>query len=325
MTTHRDTGLMVISIDVELAWGRVHHGVGPGSDTLFDEERRSVAAMLDLMQRYGISATWAVVGHLFLDRCEPVSGVHHPELRRAPYSWFEGDWFADDPGTTVHRDPWWYAPDLIDVIEACPVNQEIGSHSFSHQIVGDPAYDPDIFRSELSASRDAAASVGVQLGSFVYPRNAIDHQHVLTEQGFVAYRGLTPHRFPGRSPLQRRILAAVDSVVPLASTAVRPSMEGALCNVSQTYLFDPDSRLARRLGARLWSKVITRRLSHAARNRSLFHVWFHSHDIAKAPDRALRALEHLFQATNRERKAGRLVNLTMGEVAQRMHATTVEP
>ncbi len=127
----------MISIDVELAWGRVHHGIRPGSDTLFDEERRSVAAMLDLMQRYRISATWAVVGHLFLDRCEPVGGVHHPELRRAPYSWFEGDWFADDPGTTVHRDPWWYAPDLIDAIKACPVNQEIGSHSFSHQIVGD--------------------------------------------------------------------------------------------------------------------------------------------------------------------------------------------
>lgn len=326
MRSYHDPGVMVVSIDVEMEWGRVHHGEAGDTVRHFDRERSSVAAVLRLLDRYEVSATWAVVGHLFLAQCEPINGVHHPEVRRAPYPWFAGDWFGRDPATSVDQNPRWYAPDLVEAIKECPVPQEIGSHSFSHQIIGDPACDPDTFRSELAASRAAATSAGIQLRSFVYPRNSIDHVAVLAEDGFAAYRGSTPTRFAGRSPLWRRILGTLDSMVPTAGTAVHPLMEGELCNVPQTYFFDPDSRLARRLGAGLWSRVISRRLNQAARTGSLFHLWFHSHDIAAAPERAMSTLEHLFQAANRERSAGRLVNLTMSEVAERMSdASPVDP
>ena len=325
MSNQSGPGLFVISIDVELAWGRVHHGEASKAPSVFDRERRSVAALLDLMERYEISATWAVVGHLFLERCTPVAGKHHPDVRRAPYPWFSGDWFDGDPATTVQDDPWWYAPDVVDAIRASSVLQEIGSHSYSHQIVGDPAYDAETFRSELSASRQLASGAGVELRSFVYPRNSIAHQEVLTEQGFVAYRGPTPPRFPGRPGYQRRLLSLADTVAPMPSTAVQPAMDDELCNVPQTYLFDPESRVARTLGARLWSQVIVRRLEQAARRGSLFHLWFHSHDLSTSPDRAFAAMERLFIAADQEREAGRLLNLTMGQVADSMSDTVVEP
>ena len=138
MTDTDGAGLFVISIDVEMAWGAVHHGKAPVAGSLYDQERRSVAAVLALMERYEISATWAVVGHLFLDRCEPVDGTPHPDVRRARYPWFRGDWFDVDPVSTLAEDPWWYGADLVEAIKDCAVPQEIGSHSFSHQIVGDP-------------------------------------------------------------------------------------------------------------------------------------------------------------------------------------------
>ncbi len=325
LNIQRNTGLFVISIDVEMAWGRVHHGDGAAPDSRFADERRSVAALLDLMEQHEIAATWAVVGHLFLDGCSPVNGLHHPEVLRAPYPWFSGDWFADDPATSARGESSWYAPDLIEAIKACPVNQEIGSHSFSHQIIGDPACDADTFRSELTACREAAAKSGVQLRSFVYPRNSIGDQQVLTEHGFVAYRGPTPPRFPERSWLVRPFLNLGDSIIPVEATAVYPSMEGKLCNVPQTYFFDPDSRIARLLGRHLWPKVIIRRLDQAARHGSLFHLWFHSHDVARAPDRALEGLDQLFRAAAREREAGTLLNMTMGQVARRFNNAPVKP
>jgi hypothetical protein len=319
LKTTPGAGLFVVSIDVELAWGQVHHGAGTRPNTLFDQERQSVAALLELMERHEISATWAVVGHLFLDECKPVDGWQHPEVKRADYPWFSGDWFGEDPGTSMEEDPRWYGRDLIEAIESCPVPQEIGSHSFSHQIIGDVACDADVFRSELSASRRAADALGVDLQSFVYPRNSIAYGEVLTEQGFAAYRGKTPPRFPGRSALVRRALALADSISPMRATAVRPSLHEGLCNVPQTYLFDPDSGLAVLLGRRLWPKLISRRVDQAARHGSLFHLWFHSHDIAKAPERALSSLDQVFRVVNRERRAGRLVNMTMGQVAEAMN------
>jgi hypothetical protein len=324
LTDPADPGLFVISIDVEMAWGAVHHGTAPVAGPLYDQERRSVAALLTLMERHEISATWAVVGHLFLDRCERVDGKAHPEVRRAPYPWFGGDWFDVDPATTLADDPWWYGADLVEAIKASAVPQEVGSHSFSHQIVGEPAYDGETFRSELAASRQSAAAAGVELRSFVYPRNSIGHREVLAEQGFSSYRGPTPPRFTGRPGYQRRALAVVDAVAPMASTAVFPSIEADLCNVPQTYLFDPGSRLAQRMGKRWWPRVIGRRLTQAAKHSSLFHLWFHSHDIAQDPELAIGALETLFTAADRLRDRGMLLNLTMGEVAERMQDTAVE-
>lgn len=317
-------GLFVISIDVELAWGQVHHGSLDGSDSRFDQERESVAALLELMERHQVAATWAIVGHLFLDRCAHVGSVAHPEIRRASYPWFSGDWFAVDPASSMREDPWWYAPDLIDAIKSCTVSQEIGSHSFSHQIIGDPACDADTFRSELIASRQAADAARVQLRSFVYPRNSIGHRWILTEHGFTAYRGPTPPRFAERSNLVRRALSLADSTLLTAQSVVYPSMKAGLCNIPQTYLFDPGSRRASLFWGRLWPRLIIRRLEQAARHGSLFHLWFHSHDIAKMPDRALSTLGRVFEVANREREAGRLVNMTMGQVAAAMADAMVE-
>jgi peptidoglycan/xylan/chitin deacetylase (PgdA/CDA1 family) len=316
-----DRGACVISIDTEMAWGEAHRRDGSEGRHRFAAEREVVDAVLDLFARYEMSATWAVVGHLFLDACHDDGCGPHPELVTPAYDWLGDDWLAVDPCSDIDAAPHWYGRDIVDAILGCAVPQEVGSHSFSHVIVDDPACTPEVFSSELAAAAAVAADRQIDLRSFVYPRNAIGQVERLAEHGFRSYRGGRPSPpFAGRPAWQRRALAAVDKMHPLAASAVRPVREpSGVWNVPQTYLFAPASS-GRRLPPALWARRPVARLRQAARHRSLFHLWFHPYNITAAPGRALATLEIVCRAAARLRDAGRLDVVTMGDLAARLDA-----
>ena len=184
-------GTFVLSLDTELAWGAIHRGGYAGREDHFDRTRFVVSELLTMLERYEISATWAIVGHLFLDSCSPVNGVKHPEITRSNHDLTEHDWFDRDPCSNVDEQPFWYGADIVRQIAESPVQQEIGCHNFSHLIV-DAECSREAFESELRACRRAAEGWNTSLRSFVFPRNVIGHLDVLAYNGFVAFRGITP-------------------------------------------------------------------------------------------------------------------------------------
>ena len=277
-----------------------------------------VRELLDLMETHGISATWAIVGHLFLSSCSSGEEGKHPEIRRPQYPWHPSDWYDLDPASTISNDPTWYGSDLVEMIRGCSVDQEIGSHSFGHLIAGDPHCDAAAFESDLEASINAAKAVGVTLSSYVYPRNSIGHLKLLERHGFTAYRGAPSDHDSDHTPI-RRIFESVARVVsPARHRPQHAQRHGQLVNVPQTYLFDPESTTANRLGSKLWTALVKRQLEGALRTGSLFHIWFHTHNLASNPDRSFRALDDLFAAAGTAVDDGWLENLTMAEVADRV-------
>lgn len=321
-----ERGACVISIDTELAWGEAHRRDGTEGRHRFAAERGVIAELLAMLARYEISATWAVVGHLFLDACRDDGRGPHPDLVPPMYGWLDADWLAIDPCSSLDADPFWYGRDIVDAILACPVRQEIGSHSFTHVIVDDPGCTPEVFSSELSAATRVAVERGVELRSFVYPRNAIAQIPLLARHGFRCYRGgRTSEPFAGRPPSLRRGLRALDRLRPLRGSAVMPQRHpSGVWNVPQTYLFAPPSR-GRRLPPRMWSRRPVARLRQAVRHRSLFHLWFHPYNITADPEWALAALEHVCREAARRRDAGELAVVTMGELAAGLDGPDVTP
>jgi hypothetical protein len=313
-------GACVVSIDTELAWGEVHRRDGSGGRHHFAAERDVIDRLLDLLAGYDIAATWAVVGHLFLDACGDDGRGPHPELVTPDYAWLDDDWLAVDPATTLDDDPYWYGRDIVDAILACPVRQEVASHSFSHVIVDDPACTPEVFDSELAAAAAVAVERQISLRSFVYPRNKVAQVARLADHGFRCYRGGRPAPpFAGRPAWQRRALGLADKLRPLAGSAVHPAPgAGGVWNVPQTYLFAPAA--ASRLPVGQWARRPVARLRQAARHRSLFHLWFHPYNVTAAPERAFAALDRICAAAARLRDAGDLDILTMGDLAARLDA-----
>lgn len=317
-----ETGTFVVSIDVEMAWGVAHRPAPDEGGHDYAAEREVIDRILEVFARYQVAATWAVVGHLFLDGCQAEGAVPHPDVVRPAYSWLDRDWFAIDPCSTVAEAPHWYGPDIVDAILACPVHQEVASHSFSHVIVDDPGCSPEAFGSELAAAVEVAAERDVELRSFVYPRNAVAQIERLGEHGFRCYRGGRPSvPFAGHPTWQRRFLAALDHVRPLAGSAARPARHpSGVWNIPQTYLFNPTTS-GRRLPPALWSRPAVARLEQAARERSLFHLWFHPYNITAAPDPTIDALDRICAAATRLRDHGRLDIVPMGALAERLEAS----
>ena len=119
MSIPLNSGVFLLSIDTELAWGGVHSGSFVRRRHMYEGTRDAISRLLEIAERYDIRATWAVVGHLLLDKCTPVNGRKHPELVRPSYSWFSGDWLKHDPCSDAAMEPFWYGPDIVESIMSC--------------------------------------------------------------------------------------------------------------------------------------------------------------------------------------------------------------
>lgn len=312
MTAPLDRAAFVISIDTEMAWGLNHRRP---ENYRYEHERRDLTRLLAMFDRHDVPATWAIVGHLMLDACEPVDGIKHPEIVRPDYDWYDGDWFDDDPCSSAADAPTWYAPDLVDEIRGANAEHEIATHGFSHIVAGDPGCSRASFDSEIRAAKEIAAERAVTLRSIVHPRNRIGHLDVLAEHGIIAYRGRRPVP-PAASPFEK----LVDRTVGSERTAIRPIDEDGLWNLPATIMFDID---ARPRTWRLWVRQVERRLDQAVARRSLFHLWFHPHNLRDNTEASFAALERLCRAAAGHRTNGRLDTVTMGGLASRLTSSSV--
>jgi hypothetical protein len=308
-------GVFVLSLDTELAWGSVHGGSLPQREALFQQARPCISRLLKLLEKYQIHATWALVGHLFLERCQPVNGIKHPEIVRPKYSWYPDDWFLPDPCSRLEDAPFWYGRDIVQWIQSCQVTQEIGCHTFSHIRVGEPGCSRECFASELRACCVEAEKLGLNLQSFVFPRNSVGHLDVLAEAGFLAYRGVAPSLFERLPGITARIFRQLGHFIPLTPPVVLPKKEKGLWNLPASYFYPSTYRWWRIISGISRAYKVKQGLRKAAKKRYIFHLWFHPWNLASQPDKLLSELEAIFAEVCRYRDAGRLDNLTMGELA----------
>ena len=204
---------VVFSADFELAWGWNHakNSADPVAHALemARQTRENFPVLLDLFQKYETPVTWATVGHLFLSECAKSNGKIHPEIVREPHfintywSYEKGDWFDDDPVSSVLASPEWYAPDLIQQIIDSPVDHEIGCHSFSHIDFSDQHCPQESAESELNECVRLANQRGLKLDSFVFPGNLVGNLNALKNTGFSSYRYEGPYEldFPRKDSL----------------------------------------------------------------------------------------------------------------------------
>jgi peptidoglycan/xylan/chitin deacetylase (PgdA/CDA1 family) len=310
----------LLTLDTELIWGSFHHMSVARFGEAYPDIRGTIERTLGLLEQYEIAATWAVVGHLYLDECHrDAGGAAHPEIPHPKQSWWPRDWFALDPCTDRIRDPLWYGPDVLDLLQGARVAQEIGCHSFSHALYGDPTMSRQAVDADLAACVALAKRRGLTLRSFVFPQNSEGHHEALRAAGFTAFRGADPTAFatyPRAAARGARLLThAIGSVPPVS----RPSERlPGLWDLPGSSLF------MHRAGAR---RIITRRarirramsgLRRAQREGGIFHLWTHPFNLADDPSFLLGVLDEILRAAVAARDAGVLDIETMGSLTDRL-------
>lgn len=308
----------VLSLDKELVWGSVDHTPVEEWRRRYPDARGVVHELLALLDELQVPATWAVVGHLFLERCErDAGGRPHPDLVRPRHAWKAGDWLDVDPCADMARAPLFYAPDLVDAIASAKAGHEIGSHSFSHVVYGDAGCSRAAAASDLAACLAAARPRGIRLESFVFPRNVEGHHDVLAENGFIAFRGEEPHVYRHLPGVARRAAHFADHALGFAAPVVSPSEKlPGLWNVPGSMMLFPRGGLRDLVSFHARVRKARATLDHAVRAGKIFHLWFHPFNLQSARAGLFAALREILGAVVREREAGRLEVLTMGQVAR---------
>jgi peptidoglycan/xylan/chitin deacetylase (PgdA/CDA1 family) len=318
-----DRGVFTISLDFELIWGTLDRGVDTFREACERERSVVVDELLALLAEFEISATWCTLGHLFLDRCGPRDGRKHPEIE-PPRLEGVGDWFEHDPGGTEESDPIFYGRSLVDRILACPVPQEIGSHSFSHPLFGDPGCSRETADTELAECVRLAAERGLELRSFAFPRNRVGHLDVLREHGFTMYRGPDPTWYEGdRWPRPiKRLGHLADVVLARRPPVVLPEeVLPGLWNLPGSMIYFPMHGPRRHLPLSRRVARALKGLDAAVERRRVFHLWFHPTNLAFETEQMFDGLRRIFDRAAALRGEGRLAIKPMGAIVTGAAAT----
>lgn len=319
-----DRGVFTLSLDFELIWGTLAD-YGPGGfERAVERERSEVFdRLLELLTEFEVPATWCVLGHLFLGSCSAVDGVKHPEI--VPPGGMSGNqWFTHDPCTDERRDPLYYGLSLVEKIRACAVPQELGGHSFSHTLFGDRLTMRETAASELAECRRLAAELGLELRSFAFPQNNVGHLDVLPEFGYTSYRGREPVWYERpRAGAVRRIGHLWD-VLAARTPPVSEPIEAlpGLWNLPGSMMYFPMHGLRRHLPVSWRVKRAVKGLDRAARERRIFHLWFHPTNLAVEPERMLAGLRSIFEHAAGLRRDGVIEFEPMSALAASQAAAT---
>lgn len=292
----------IISLDIELLWGFVRYpGIKAASLLINDDKkgRGNIDVLLSLFDKYNIPATWALVGHLFLDRCQRENSVPHYGMPR-----FKDDWYSVDPCSDIQQDPLYYGRDIIERVISNPVEHEIGYHSFSH--VPFSECSREVAEAEVKEGVKLAGELGITVKSFVFPSNAIGHVDVLRKYGFEIYRGRNLQRqHSNQSFLMGKASGAVDKLI--APPAEPRYVDGIWEIPSSMFFCDSQTPFALLPRARLG-------LARAIHQNKVFHIFLHPHNLLAQPSLG-KMLDEFLALVAKKRDEEKLQVMTMGELA----------
>lgn len=300
----------VISLDTELLWGCTAYPGHKATSLLLNDEEKGrgiINSLLKLFEKHNIAATWAIVGHLFLDYCERENSVLHKKMLRSrksgcfrhPYTVIYRD------PLYIRRDPLYYGRDIVDRILSSPVKHEIASHSFSH--IRFSECTQKVAEAEVKEAVRLANDLGITLKSFVFPENMIGHVNILKKYGFKVYRG-KKIAFSNQNFAVRMVKVALAKII--APPVEARWMDGIWELPASMLFYDPIFPFTLLIRAKLG-------VIRAIREKKIFHVYLHPYNLLMDPS-LLEKLNRLLAFVAKRRQRGEITVNTMGEIASRL-------
>ena len=303
MTKELNKPTFIISLDTELIWGYTAYPASDAVRLLKNDDtkgRGCVDTLLDLFKKHNIPATWAVVGHLFLDHCECEDGIPHKDMPR-----FKEDWYSVDPCTDIQRDPLYYGKDIVGKILSNRIEHEIGYHSFLHVVFSECSRE--VAEAEIKEGIKLAKEFGITFNSFVFPENKIGHIDVLKENGFKIYRGENLGRYNlNQSFLIRKFNGGIDKII---AQPAEPKWMDGIWEIPTSILFcDPQIKFSVLPRAKLG-------LYRAIKSKKVFHIYLHPHDFLRYSS-LKDDLDKFLRIVAKKRDEGKIEVMTMQEFAK---------
>ncbi|MCX6319787.1 MAG: polysaccharide deacetylase family protein [Bacteroidetes bacterium] len=323
-----ENGKFIISLDFELFWGVRDKRTIENYGANILGVQKAIPAMLQLFEKYNTRVTFSTVGLLFaanrdelLQYC-PAVRPEYTDTKLSPYPDLATIGFNEED------DPWHFGYSLLKQIQLHP-EHEIGTHTFCHYYCLEPGQTATAFLHDLQAAKNIAAKMGIQVRSLVFPRNQFNEEYlaVCREAGIESYRGNpTSWLYAGRNKndesLFRRMLRIIDTYINLTGhhcyeeKAMRAS---PVMNIPGSRFLRPYSRKLSFLdGLRL--RRIKQAMKHAAKNKLMYHLWWHPHNFGANLAENIAFLDKVLQYYTELNKQYGFTSITMSGLSDELKA-----
>lgn len=317
-----DKGILTISLDFEMYWGlRDKRSVADYEANLRGVEG-AITRILKLFEKYEIHATWATVGLLFgrdVDDLKSSFPRYKPSYSNRKLDPYEYITSSDKLDSFCH-----FAPDMIDLIMTYK-SQEIGTHTFSHYYCLEKGQTIEQFGSDLQAALDIAQEKNISIKSLVFPRNQWNRKYLpaLSARGITSFRGNERSWFykasNGTEETQtKRAFRLLDSYFNLTGPN---SYELGTIDSVQPYNI-PSSRFLRPANDAssflhwLRRRRIVNSIKQAAKNKEVFHLWWHPHNFGTNIDGNIKLLDSVLSCFSQMKNRYGMQSLNMGEISK---------
>lgn len=278
--------------------------------------------LLQLFERYDIHATWATVGllaHPTVEELKAENANRKIPYQNTTYSPFplKSQKYGDFPEDLLIG-----LKEIKSIIDT--PNQEFASHTYSHFYCKEEGTSFEDFEDDAKKMQAISESLKVKLESIVFPRNQVDETclGICAQQNIKAFRGNQENRFWRNSQFEKesvfkkagRVIDAYFNISKTKAYSVDklPEKEGLL-NV-------PANRFFRAYSDRFWLEKrkirrIKKEMFRAAKNDTVYHLWWHPHNFALNTTENLKQIEELLAYSNVLKDKFDFQSLNMSEIS----------
>jgi hypothetical protein len=309
-----NNGIFTISLDLEKFWGVA------GSKTINNYGENilhvelAIKQMLAMFEKYEVHATWAFVGFLGYKKFEDLQMDLNFELpkyknkQQSTYTLLEN---IDEKMNQYL----FLSGNEIEQIKITK-GQELASHSFSHIYCDEAGVTNNDFVNDVKAFQKIAVDLNFSPKSFIFPRNQVknDCVEVLAKNNYSSYRGKEEnYGFLGNS-IWHKIYRQLNLCISLSGHNTFTIKPAEILNIKGSSFLHPISTNFELLNY-LRRLRIKKALKYAAKNKEVYHLWWHPHNFGKNLDANIKNLELILKYyVNLKEKYG-LNSMNMGEIS----------
>ena len=324
-------GVFVISLDFELYWGVRDSRTIEQYGNHIRGVWKVIPRLLDLFDRYNVSATFATVGFLFSENGEDINEFlpdkkpDYADKRISPY-------LSNNEFEQKHKELHFALP-LIQKIKQHP-NHEIASHTFSHYYCMEEGQTVSDFRDDMTSAKTIAQKEQVRLQSLVFPRNQwrSGYLEIAKQMGIIAYRGNETAWF--QKPKKEEDISLVERFFRISDAYVNISGHNCFHLEKSDEKFPLNIRGSRFLRPHhprlsfldpLRKKRIIKSLRHAAKNKTIYHLWWHPHNFGVRQEKNFAFLESILKEFQKLNCQYNFESKTMTALAKEYTPSSIKP
>ena len=320
-------GQFVISLDFEKYWG-VFDSLATGNynDNLNNVDF-VIERLLNLSHTYQIKLTFATVGFLFnRNKQDYIKNIPEkiPTYRKEmhnPYPLIENI----EPIENI--DSIYYGRNALLKIKEAKTH-EISTHTYCHYYCLEDGQTLDQFDADIKMAKKVASDLGIKIKSIVFPRNQVnnDYLEICKKNEILSYRGVEDHFIyeakskDASKKSWHRALRLADSYFNITGSHTHKFSalkEDQIINIPSSRFFRPFSRKLSFLEPFKVKRVI-KAMTKAAKNRELYHLWFHPHNFGNNITENFNNLETIFKTFSTLNKEFGFESTTMSECANKI-------